>query len=191
MSQTIVPELNCLLRQVEQKVGRKLSTTADYEALSIIIEKETGELLYCSTLKRLYGYVRMRPTPRKSTLDILCRYIGFRSFSDFVQNLKNNSEFSSQFFSNASLHSDELQKGDELRIGWEPDRIVRLRHLGDGEYEVLESINSQLCAGDRFFQAHFLPGYPMYVSRILRNGEYTPSYIAGRQGGLNMVEKLQ
>ena len=30
----------------------------------------------------------------------------------------------------------------------------------------------------------------MYVSRILRNGEYTPSYIAGRQGGLNMVEKL-
>ena len=190
MSQTIIPELNYILRQVEKKLGRELCTSSDFEALSIIIEKENGELLSSSTLKRLYGYVSMKPIPRKTTLDILSRYLGYRNFSEFVQNLKNNSEFSSQFFSNESLHSDQLQKGDELRIGWDPDRVVRLRHLGGGEYEVIESINSQLCAGDRFFQAHFLPGYPMYVSRILRNGEYTPSYIAGRQGGLNRIERL-
>lgn len=190
MSQTIIPELNCLLKQVEKKYGRPLSCTSNFEALSIIIEKETGELLSSSTLKRLYGYVSLKPVPRKSTLDILSRFIGYRNFSEFVQDLKNNSEFSSQFFSSKSLLADELKSGDRVRIGWEPDRLVTLRYLGESEFEVLESINSQLCQGDRFFQAHFIPGYPMFVSRILREGEYTPSYIAGRLNGLNRVEKI-
>ena len=180
MSQTIIPELNCLLKQVEKKYGRQLSCTSNFEALSIIIEKETGELLSSSTLKRLYGYVSLKPVPRKSTLDILSRFIGYRNFS----------EFSSQFFSSKSLLADELKSGDRVRIGWEPDRLVTLRYLGESEFEVLESINSQLCKGDRFFQAHFIPGYPMFVSRILREGEYSPSYIAGRLNGLNRVEKI-
>lgn len=189
MAQSIIPELNYLLRQVEKKLGRDLCTSSDFEALSIIIEKENGELLSSSTLKRLYGYVTMKPTPRKSTLDILSRYLGFRNFSDFVQNLKNNSEFSSQFFSNKAIMAEEMKAGDTLRIGWEPDRVVQLRYLGESEFEVMESINSQLCAGDRFFQAHFIPGYPLYISSILRNGEHTPSYIAGRLNGLNLVKK--
>lgn len=189
MTQSIIPELNYLLRQVEKKLGRDLRTSSDFEALSIIIEKENGELLSSSTLKRLYGYVTMKPTPRKSTLDILSRYLGFRNFSDFVQNLKNNSEFSSQFFSSKAIMAEEMKAGDTLRIGWEPDRVVQLRYLGESEFEVMESINSQLCVGDRFFQAHFIPGYPLYISSILRNGEHTPSYIAGRLNGLNLVKK--
>lgn len=189
MSKTIVPELNCLLGQVEKKLCRKLATTADFEALSIIIEKETGELLSSSTLKRLYGYVSLNPTPRKSTLDILSRYLGFRSFSDYVQNLKNNREFSSQFFSSKAIMAEELKPGDMIKIGWEPDRVVRLRYLGECEFEVVKSINSQLCEGDRFFQAHFISGYPLFISTLLRKGEQTPSYIAGRLNGLNLVEK--
>ena len=55
MTQSIIPELNYLLRQVEKKLGRDLCTSSDFEALSIIIEKENGELLSSSTLKRLDG----------------------------------------------------------------------------------------------------------------------------------------
>ena len=33
-------------------------------------------------------------------------------------------------------------------------------------------------------------GYPLYIPRILRNGEYTLSYIAGTQEGLNRVDVL-
>ena len=34
-------------------------------------------------------------------------------------------------------------------------------------------------------------GYPLYVSRILREGEYTQAYVAGRNGGLNLLEVVE
>ncbi|MDD5820332.1 MAG: hypothetical protein PUC96_07590, partial [Bacteroidales bacterium] len=99
MSTAIIPELSYLLQMVEKTYGRKLDTTTDFESLSIIIENKTGELLSSSTLKRLYGYVSMKPVPRKSTLDVLSRFIGYRSFEDFRSELKTNPKFSSNFFS--------------------------------------------------------------------------------------------
>ena len=51
-----IPELQYLLELVEKQYGRKLSTTTDFESLSVIIEKATGDLLSSSTLKRLYGH---------------------------------------------------------------------------------------------------------------------------------------
>ena len=53
----IVPELNYLLAEVEKRYGRRLSTSADFEALSVVVEHESGELISASTLKRLWGYV--------------------------------------------------------------------------------------------------------------------------------------
>ena len=38
--------------------------------------------------------------------------------------------------------------------------------------------------------AAIIKGFPLYISRILRNGEYTPAYIAGRQGGLNYLKVI-
>ena len=76
MSTAIIPELSYLLQVVEKTYGRKLYTTTDFESLSIIIENKIGELISSSTLKRLYGYVSMKPVPRKSTLDVLSRFIG-------------------------------------------------------------------------------------------------------------------
>lgn len=185
----IIPGLNYLLTLVEKKYGRSLRSTSDFESLSIIIENETGELLSSSTLKRLYGYVNLKPVPRKTTLDILCRYLGYRDFAEYARCLKTNNEFSSQFFSSKSIFSDELQAGDCITIGWQPDRVVKLKYLGSDEFVVTESINSQLCIDDRFCQTHFMLSYPLYIARILRNGEYTPAYVAGRQEGLNLLEK--
>ncbi len=59
----IVPELNYLLAEVEKRYGRRLSTSADFEALSVVVEHESGELISASTLKRLWGYVTLKPTP--------------------------------------------------------------------------------------------------------------------------------
>lgn len=42
-SSIVIPELNYLLQLVERQYGRKLTTTTDFESLSVIIEKETGE----------------------------------------------------------------------------------------------------------------------------------------------------
>lgn len=131
MSTAIIPELSYLLQVVEKTYGRKLYTTTDFESLSIIIENKIGELISSSTLKRLYGYVSMKPVPRKSTLDVLSRFIGYRSFEDFRSELKTNPKFSSNFFSTKTVCAASLQRGDKVKIGWMPDRVVTLSYLGD------------------------------------------------------------
>ena len=183
-----IPELQYLLELVEKQYGRKLSTTTDFESLSVIIEKATGELLSSSTLKRLYGYVSLNTVPRKTTLDILSRFIGNRDYETFRISLSNDPQFSSRFFSAKTVTTSELKAGDRLRIGWPANRIVTLNYLGDDLFEVDTSVNASLVKGDRFRQVSFMKGYPLYLSRILRDGDYTPAYVAGMNSGLNLLE---
>ena len=183
-----IPELQYLLELVEKQYGRKLSTTTDFESLSVIIEKTTGELLSSSTLKRLYGYVSLNTVPRKTTLDILSRFIGNRDYETFRISLSNDPQFSSRFFSAKTVTTSELKAGDRLRIGWPANRIVTLNYLGNDLFEVDTSVNASLVKGDRFRQVSFMKGYPLYLSRILRNGDYTPAYVAGMNSGLNLLE---
>lgn len=183
-----IPELQYLLELVEKQYGRKLSTTTDFESLSVIIEKATGDLLSSSTLKRLYGYVSLNTVPRKTTLDILSRFIGNRDYETFRISLSNDPQFSSRFFSAKTVTTSELKAGDRLRIGWPANRIVTLYYLGDDLFEVETSVNASLVKGDRFRQVSFMKGYPLYLSRILRDGDYTPAYVAGMNSGLNLIE---
>lgn len=183
-----IPELQYLLELVEKQYGRKLSTTTDFESLSVIIEKATGDLLSSSTLKRLYGYVSLNTVPRKTTLDILSRFIGNRDYETFRISLSNDPQFSSRFFSAKTVTTSELKAGDRLRIGWPANRIVTLNYLGDDLFEVDTSVNASLVKGDRFRQVSFMKGYPLYLSRILRDGDYTPAYVAGMNSGLNLLE---
>ena len=183
-----IPELQYLLELVEKQYGRKLSTTTDFESLSVIIEKATGDLLSSSTLKRLYGYVSLNTVPRKTTLDILSRFIGNRDYETFRISLSNDPQFSSRFFSAKTVTTSELKAGDRLRIGWPANRIVTLNYLGDDLFEVETSVNASLVKGDRFRQVSFMKGYPLYLSRILSDGDYTPAYVAGMNSGLNLIE---
>jgi len=186
----IIPELNYLLAEVEKRYGRRLSTSADFEALSVVVEHESGELISASTLKRLWGYVTLKPTPRMSTLNVLSRYLGKRDFSAFRQSIINDGHYVSNFFSVKKICSQDLKKGAEVLIGWAPNRLVTLRHDGNGDYTVIKSENSKLLGGDKFQTESFMVGYPLYIPRILRNGEYTLSYIAGTQEGLNRVDVI-
>lgn len=75
-----------------------------------------------------------------------------------------------------------------VQIGWAPDRLVRLSYLGDHQFEVMSSENSQLRSGDRFELSEIIVGYPLYISRILRDGKYTSSYVAGQIDGINLLK---
>ena len=183
-----MPELAYLLEEVEKKYGRRIATTTDFESLSVVIEHQIGELLSSSTLKRLWGYVSLNPTPRVATLDILSRFVGQKNFKAFCESLKDSKAFVSTFFTAKYQTVAELASGVSVTVGWAPNRLVRLNYLGDFQFEVVSSENSQLLQGDRFELSEIIVGYPLYISRILRHGEYTPSYVAGQQGGINLLK---
>ena len=183
-----MPELAYLLTEVEKKYGRRIATTTDFESLSVVIEHQIGELISSSTLKRLWGYVSLNPTPRIATLDILARYLGHKDFKTFCEYLKESQAFVSTFFTSRYQTVAELATGAVVTIGWAPNRLVKMKYLGNFIFEVSSSENSQLKSGDRFEMSEIIIGYPLYISRILRDGKYTPSYVAGQQGGINSLK---
>ena len=80
-----IPELQALLQRVENKYGRAIATTSAFEALSIDIERHTGERISSSSLKRFWGYVNSDTAPRVASLDILAKYIGQKDFNSFCK----------------------------------------------------------------------------------------------------------
>lgn len=184
------PEENELCLFVERKYAKSLRTTTDFDEFSLHLNKELGISLSTSTLKRLWGYVKDKRKPRGHTLDSLAVYVGFRHYNDFFQYLKTSSVYNSSFFSAVQIHVKELDAEDELAIGWAPNRYIRLRYLGNMEFEVLESRNSKLMQGDRFETITFLAGQPLSLAYILRKGERTAPFIGGRNGGLTLLKQL-
>ena len=184
-----IPELAELLRQIEVKFARRLSTTTDFEVLALIIEREAGSPVSSSTLKRLWGYVEYASMPRIATLDSLSRYVGFPNFKTFCEHLKASGATVSSFFTTSVLLSSSLKKGESVRIGWAPNRIVNLKYLGDSLFEVISAQNTKLKVGDRFESTEFILGVPLFLGAITRaDGEVTPPYVAGKAEGLNLLE---
>ena len=184
-----IPELNFLLKSVEKVYGRRVATTTDFESLSVVIEHEIGELLSASTLKRLWGYVGDRRVPRADTLDILSKYCGKKDFREFCAWLAEESGVDSEFISSRFIRSCDLAAGDNLALGWAPDRLVRVAYLGGERFRVISSGNSKLKAGDEFEADGFLLNFPLYITAIYREGEVLPSYVAGRVHGLSVLER--
>lgn len=181
------PEIAELLLLVEKKYGKALRTTTDFDEFSFYLQKREFGLISTSTLKRLWGYVNDIHKPRVQTLDLLSRFIGFSFFSAFCEYLKSSSAYNSSFFSAHQVMAKELTPGTELEIGWSPNRYLRLLYKGNTLFEVEEAKQSKLQKGDCFETASFLKGQPLFLPYVLRNGERTSPFIAGRNGGLTLL----
>lgn len=55
MPNKIIPELNYLLKEVEKHYGRPLKTSANFEALSIVIERDLGGNHFSLNAKKALG----------------------------------------------------------------------------------------------------------------------------------------
>ena len=189
MKTQFIPELAELLRLVEEKFARRLSTTTDYELLSMVIEREIGSVVSSSTLKRLWGYVNYSSFPRITTLDTLSRYVGYPDFKALCEWLKENGATVSSFFTTSVLLASSLEAGAAVRIGWAPNRVLNRKYLGDSKFEVISSQNTKLRTGDIFESAEFILGVPLFLGAVTRaDGEVTPPYVAGKAEGLNLLE---
>lgn len=188
MADRNIPELGFLIQEVEHKFGRKVISSADFESLSSSVQDVTKQVISVSTLKRIWGSVTLKPIPRISTLDILALYLGFDGYRMFYEDLIKQDLIESGFFETKCLSVSDLKDGDRVQITWAPNRLVTIKYLGDFCFEVIESVNSKLIVGDRFELSNIMVGYPLYISRILRDGHYTPSFIAGQTSGISTLK---
>ncbi|MFI3331699.1 MAG: hypothetical protein R3Y38_07835 [Rikenellaceae bacterium] len=184
------PHIQGLLAQVEIYHSRAIRTTMDFEALSISVEHQTNERISSSTLKRLWGYVSDKHSPRRYTLDVLSKYIGHKDFDEFCLWHSEQNPSESDFITPTKILSSDLEINTRLEIGWKPDRYLTLRYLGENRYIIESSENSKLLAGDEFSITTFMLNYPLYLPYVLRNKTIMPSFVAGKNGGLTILSLL-
>lgn len=184
------PEIAELLIQVENRYQRPLHTSTDFDEFSFYLKQQVNDVVSTSTLKRLWGYVNDSHLPRMRTLDILSRYVGHTNFKQFCNWLKTSNVYNSSFFSAYQVLTKDLGPGTELEIGWSPNRYLRLRYEGNDLFEVKESHQSKLLVGDRFEVVSFMMGQPLFLPYVWRSGERLSSFLAGRNGGLTLLNTL-
>ena len=187
---TFKPEIQELLKAVEKKYSQNLRTTTDFDVFSLHLKLQLDVSISTSTLKRLWGYVKDKHKPRNQTLDSLAQYIGFFNFNEFCAYLKDNSLCNSSFFVTKQIQTRNLSAGEEIEIGWSPNRYLHLQYQGDSWFEVVEAQHSKLVQGDRFEAVSFLMGQPLSLGYVLRDNQKTPPFIAGRNGGLMLNNDL-
>ena len=184
------PEIYELRLRIETSIKRKIQTPADFDFLRGIIWERTHEQISTSTLKRLWGYVDGVDNARNSTLNVLSKALGYENWDAFILKLKSENMDNSDLVMSESVSSSDLKIGDRLMIAWQPNRVCRLKYLGDNQFEVMESHNSKLKVGDTFRCGLFILGEPVYINDLRQNnGTGEPKlFVVGNRSGLTKLK---
>lgn len=169
---------------VLQKMGHTLDSPTDFDYLALQIKNATGENISSTTLKRFFGYIPSQSSPRRSSLSILARYLGFAGWSGYVE----NAHVVSGFISKKVVMANKLHEGDMVEVEWRPDRKVSLVALGGERFAVTRCMNCRLNVGDEMEIVMFILNQPLQVKNVVRDGENIGHYTAGMDGGLTKLK---
>lgn len=174
-----------LKKMVEERLGRKPDSPANFNILALDIMDETGETVSVSTLKRMWGYVSYQSKPSTTVLSVLARYVGQSDWATFCLQQMNTSD--SDFLTTGTVKADTLKKGDIVELEWLPNRYCKIECLGSSRFRVLESRNSKLFPGNTFKAEFFAKGMPFYVTDLRQDLYEGRIYVAGERHGLKKV----
>lgn len=111
------------------------------------------------------------------------------SWEDFCKVVKYATPEESEELTTPSIISENLETGTVIKLGWLPDRIIRVGYLGKHRFEIIESVNSSLKPGDSFECLMFQKEQPLYLDRFRSAGsEEERRYVVGERNGLTLLE---
>ncbi len=180
-------QFNTLIDAVEQRAGKQMQVSTDFDWLSQEIQKQEHQLVSANTLKRLWGYFEhVTVTTRKSVLDLLAHYLGYSSYAVFQQaHEQDKSGKGSNSVKTRHLESRKLTTGQMVCVTWHPDRRMLVEHLGDGRFIIKEVENSKLSVGDTFDCHLMIEGETLYLGNLSHEGAPPVAYQAGKMGGIH------
>ncbi len=183
---------NELRQRIEQFVGFPLNSRNDFNALQNFIFQHTHEMLSATTLRRFWGYQEQDKGfgQSKSTLNVLCKFIGFANISEFENSLKDSGciDDTSHFVLGYKiLTCDSIEVNTEIMVTWQPDRMITIKYYGNEKWGVMKSINSKLQEGDVFTCGQFALHQPLICTSIIRQDMPPMDYVCGKSGGINFT----
>ena len=105
-----------LKKKIEESVERVMHTPADFDFLSGAIWERIREHISPTTLKRTWGYLDGVKQIRYSTLEILSRFAGFKSWDNYLAERKISSEQNSNIVTKGVVNASELAEGDTASV---------------------------------------------------------------------------
>lgn len=175
-----------LRREIETAVNRRLATPKDFDALREMIFSRLHILVSATTLKRIWGYLDDNVCTRRSTLDILARYVGYADFQAFENGAASEGgELPSNPIMARRIDVDEqLQPGDLIRLTWQPGRVCDVEYRGERLFCVVASQNTRLCAGNTFKCSLMIEDEPLYIDSLIADGSAPVAYVCGKRSGI-------
>ena len=181
--------IDTLRRLICEAAGCEAGSPADLYTLKLFIESRTRETVGLTTVKRFWQYGGLSSQPRQSTLNVMARAIGYRSYDDFCEHYGDCSP-SSDIVLGKGVKVTELKFGERLMLRWNPGREVVVEYLGNSTFRVLSSEGSKLHADDTFQAAFFALGHAAMLANVIHGNSCWPLYEIGQQGGLTLVSRL-
>lgn len=178
-----------LRKELEQTLGKKLKTPADFEFCVGAIWERLHQNISPTTLKRMWGYIEGADTTRLSTLNLLSHYLGYSDWDGFRRHLEENSESQSNEMINPTLLSSSLHNGERVEIQWQPNRRCVLEYLGENSFVVIESEHSKLQKGNTFECLSFYLHHPLYIDNLVQGDNAPVSFVVGKRDGLTVVKR--
>jgi hypothetical protein len=172
-----------ITEKLSEKSGNEIRLSRDCELLVLDIESATGEHIGVNTMKRLLGFIADERMPRTSTLDVIAHYLGYENW-DALRLVDENSSNSS-FDDRDEYLACYLEPGQQLVIYYPPNRSLTIEHLDGNRFQVMESENSKLIAGDLLTLTHIVRGYPLLVAEVIRDGQNLGAFTAGKAQGID------
>lgn len=118
-----------IIDKILAKYGKEQIFSADCAPLG----HEIG--LSETTMKRMFGLVspdskERHRTPRKSTMDILAKWLGYANYTALFDDVGEGSN-ASEFTSLVSIEVAGLEEGTKIRLGYHPSRIIVMTYRGE------------------------------------------------------------
>ena len=123
--------------------------------------------------------------PRNSTLDILSQFLGYESWEEYQQDAQIAKEQQSKPVMNRRLSvTKTLNRGDRLRLTWQPERVCDMEFLGEIKFRVVASENTRLHEGDTFECSLIVEGEPIYLDNLRQGNRPAIAYVCGKKSGV-------
>ena len=173
-----------LCKEIELALGQKIQTPKDFNFLRERIYARLHVLISRTTLMRIWGYLDEKVEPRRGTLDILARFLGYSDWNERNALLPKDQQ-SSPVMSRRLSVAKTLIRGERLQLTWQPDRICDIEYLGDLQFRVIASEKTRLKEGDTFECSLIIEGEPLYLDSLKQGNKQSIAYVCGKKSGVN------
>lgn len=182
--------LECLRQDLEHKVGRTMKTPSDFNVLNLEIQKVMKDSPSTSTLKRLWAYVPDSTSRSMTTLNVLSRFLGYRDWQHYIENLMRSNRIESSFITSTTLLAANLVPGDIVECEWNPGRHLTLEFLGANRFRVVSARMAKLQIGYTLTAMIFSKGNAFFASDVMNEDIVLGNYVAAEKTGLTALRYI-